>query len=122
MQQKLTKAEEEIMQHIWRLGRCTVSDILNDIEATGEPRPPHSSISSIVRILESKKFVGYKAYGKTHEYFPLVEKSTYGKGSLTRLISDYFDGSVASLVSHLAKDEQLSPDDVRDLLDKLDGK
>ncbi len=122
MQQKLTKAEEEIMQHVWRLGRCTVSDILNDIEASGEARPPHSSISSIVRILETKNFVGHKAYGKTHEYFPLVEKSTYGRGSLTRLISDYFDGSVASLVSHLAKDEQLSPDDLRDLLDKLDGK
>ena len=58
MQQKLTKAEEEIMQHVWRLGRCTVSDILNDIEASGETRPPHSSISSIVRILETKNFVG----------------------------------------------------------------
>ena len=122
MQQKLTKAEEEIMQHIWRLGRCTVSDILGDIEATGEARPPHSSISSIVRILETKNFVGHKAYGKTHEYFPLVEKSAYGKGSLTRLISDYFDGSVAALVSHLAKEEQLDANELRDLLDKLDGK
>jgi BlaI family transcriptional regulator, penicillinase repressor len=122
MQQKLTKAEEEIMQHIWRLGRCTVSDILNDIEMAGEARPPHSSISSIVRILETKKFVGHKAYGKTYEYFPTVEKSIYGKGSLTRLISDYFDGSVASLVSHLAKEEQLDPIELRELLDKLDGK
>jgi BlaI family transcriptional regulator, penicillinase repressor len=122
MQQRLTKAEEEIMQHIWRLGRCTVSDILNDIETAGEARPPHSSISSIVRILETKNFVGHKAYGKTHEYFPLVEKSTYGRGSLSRLISDYFDGSVTSLVSHLAKDEQLDPDELRELLEKLDGK
>jgi BlaI family transcriptional regulator, penicillinase repressor len=107
MQQKLTKAEEEIMQHIWRLGRCTVSDILSDIEATGQPRPPHSSISSIVRILETRQFVGHKAYGK---------------GSLSRLISDYFDGSVASLVSHLAKEEQLDANELRGLLDKLDGK
>ena len=122
MQQRLTKAEEEIMQHIWRLGRCTVSDILNDIEAAGEARPPHSSISSIVRILETRNFVGHKAYGKTHEYFPLVEKSTYGRGSLSRLISDYFDGSVTSLVSHLAQDEQLDPDELRELLEKLDGK
>jgi BlaI family transcriptional regulator, penicillinase repressor len=122
MHQRLTKAEEEIMQHVWRLGRCTVSDILNNIEATGEARPPHSSISSIVRILETKNFVGHKAYGKTHEYFPLVEKSTYGRGSLSRLISDYFDGSVTSLVSHLAKDEQLDPDELRELLEKLDGK
>ncbi|MEY4906049.1 MAG: hypothetical protein RLZZ292_3864 [Bacteroidota bacterium] len=122
MQQRLTKAEEEIMQHIWRLGRCTVSDILNDIETAGEARPPHSSISSIVRILETKNFVGHKAYGKTHEYFPLIEKSTYGRGSLSRLISDYFDGSVTSLVSHLAKDEQLDPDELRELLDRLDSK
>ena len=64
--QKLTKAEEEMMQYIWKLQRCTVSDLLDQL---GEPRPPHSSISSIVRILEKKGFVGHKAYGKTHEYF-----------------------------------------------------
>ena len=116
--QKLTKAEEDIMQHIWRLERCTVSDILDNLD----PRPPHSSVSSIVRILETKSFVSHKAYGKTHEYFPVVAKEEYGKRSLARLVSDYFDGSVSTLVSHLAADEQLDATEIRALLDKLDGK
>ena len=71
-EKKLTKAEEEIMQIIWRLERCTVSNILEDL---GTPKPPHSSISSIVRILEKKGFVDHKTYARTHEYFPIVTKS-----------------------------------------------
>jgi BlaI family transcriptional regulator, penicillinase repressor len=115
--QKLTKAEEEIMQLIWRLERCTVSQILDEM---GEPRPPHSSISSIVRILENKSFVGHKAYGKTHEYFALVEKEAYGKSTLEKFVSDYFDGSVSSLVSFLVEDKGLTDRELKDLLNRLD--
>lgn len=117
--QDLTKVEEDIMQIIWAAERCTVSDILGWI---GEPRPPHSTISSVVRILEKKGFVGYKAYGKTHEYFPLIEKDDYARRSLRSLLEDYFDGSAARLVSHLAADENLSQtelDEMRQLLEKL---
>ena len=73
--QKLTKAEEDIMQLLWEVGRGTVSDLL---DRCPEPKPPHSTVSSVVRILEKKGFVGHKAYGKTHEYFPLVEREVYG--------------------------------------------
>jgi BlaI family transcriptional regulator, penicillinase repressor len=121
--QKLTKAEEEIMQIIWQLERCTVSDILDVIEKEDAERgrPPHSSISTIVRILESKGYVDHKAYGKTYEYFPMVSKSDYGKRTLSKFISDYFDGSPQSLVSYLVKEENLNAQELKQLLDKLNS-
>jgi predicted transcriptional regulator len=87
---RLTKGEEAIMQYIWQLERCTVADIL---EKLSTPKSPHSSISSIVRILERKGFVGHKSYGRTYEYFPLITKEEYSRGSLLTLIHNYFNGS-----------------------------
>lgn len=106
---RLTKAEEEIMQHIWDLDRCTVSQI---IDIMPDPKPPHSSISSIVRILERKDFVDHKAYGRTYEYFPIVTKEEYSKKSVKKLLNDYFEGSVNSLVSFLVKEEKIDKDDL----------
>ncbi len=115
--QKLTKAEEDVMQLLWDAGRATVSDLL---ERLAEPKPPHSTVSSVVRILEKKGFVGHKAYGKTHEYFPLIDKSDYGRNSLSDVVRNYFDGSVSRLVSHLVEDKQLSERDLQELIEKLD--
>jgi predicted transcriptional regulator len=115
--QKLTKSEEDIMHYIWEAGRCTVSEILERME---EPKPPHSTVSSVVRILEKKGFVGHKAYGKTHEYFPLVSKADYGGRSLGLLLRDYFDGSVPRLVSQLTESETLSPEELEALKKLLD--
>jgi len=113
--QKLTKAEEEVMHLIWEIGRGTVSDLL---EKFPEPKPPHSTISSVVRILEKKGFVDHKAYGKTHDYFPVVSKEEYGSRTLGDVLRDYFDGSVSRLVSHLTEEEKLSPEEL-DALRKL---
>ncbi len=115
---RLTKAEEEIMQIIWRLGRCTVREIREDIG--GDPLPPHSSISTIVRLLESKGFLSYKAYGRTHEYFPIVEQAAYSKQSLQKLVGDYFGGSMNRLVSFLVEENDLSVKELSALLDKLE--
>lgn len=114
--QRLTKAEEDIMQEIWNLERCTVRDILDRM---GEPKPPHSTISSIVRILEKKGFVDHKAYGRTYEYFPIIQRADYSKKSLKKLLSDYFDGSAKSLVSFLVKEEDIDIDELKDMLDKF---
>lgn len=114
---KLTKTEEEIMQWLWAIGRGTVSDIL---ERLPEPQPPHSTISSVVRILERKGFVGHKAYGKTHEYFPLIAKEDYGKRSLKDVLRNYFEDSPRQLVSQLASPEKLSQTELDDLLKLLD--
>lgn len=117
--QKLTKAEEEVMQLIWEARRCTVSDLLEKFE---EPKPPHSTVSSVVRILEKKGYLGHKAYGKTHEYFPIVEKTEYGKRSLTDVLRNYFGGSVSRLVSHLVEDKKLNERDLQEIMKKLDEK
>ncbi|MDF1694245.1 MAG: BlaI/MecI/CopY family transcriptional regulator [Saprospiraceae bacterium] len=115
---RLTKAEEEIMQLFWDHGPSTVSAL---IQHMGSPKPPHSSISSIVRILEKKEFVDHKAYGRTYEYFPIVEKSTYSKFSLRRLVSHYFEGSMNELVSFLVKEDDISLNDLKELTKKFDG-
>lgn len=115
---KLTKAEEEVMHIIWKLKRCIVSQVLDQM---GEPRPPHSTISSIVRILEKKGFLDHKAYGRTHEYFPIIEKETYSKATLKKFVQDYFQGSMNSLVSFIVKEKDLSVDDLNEMIQQLEG-
>ncbi len=117
--QKLTKAEEEIMQIIWRLDRCIVSDIIKDLAPA---KPPHSSVSSIVRILEKKGFVDHKAYGRTYEYFPMVTKEAYSKRSLSMLVQDYFGGSPDQLVSFLVQENDLSVKDLEQLIEQIQPK
>jgi predicted transcriptional regulator len=116
--ERLTKAEEKIMQIIWRLERCTVRQILEDL---GDPKTPHSSISSIVRILDRKDFVGHKAYGRTYEYFPTVTKEDYSKFTLTKIVGDYFEGSMSNLVSFIVNEKDMNVDvkELSDLLDKF---
>lgn len=103
--QRLTRAEEEIMQLFWEKGPSLVSAL---IDAMPEPKPPHSSVSSVVRILEKKGFLDHKAYGKTYEYFPLITKDEYSRFSLRRLITQYFEGSVNELVSFMVKENDLT--------------
>lgn len=119
---RLTKAEEEIMQIIWTLGPCTVSDIRTYMEEKmGIPKPPHSTISTIVRILDDKKgFLKHKAYGRTYEYTPLISKEDYSKQSLRKLVKDYFEGSMDRLVSFMLKEEDLSLKDLSKLMNDLD--
>lgn len=108
------------MQIIWQRERCLVSDILKELETQTGVKPPHSTISSIVRILEKKEFVGHKAYGRTYEYFPTVNKEDYSKGTVGKLIRDYFEGSMSNLVSFLVKEQDLSVKELREMLDKLE--
>ncbi len=118
MRKKLTKAEEEIMQIIWSKGKVLVSDILDEL---GEPRPPHSSISSIVRILEKKGFVDHKAYGRTYEYFAIVPKEEYSKHTVRNLITTYFGGSANRLVSFLVQEKDLSIKELNQLMEQLNN-
>lgn len=110
---KLTKAEEEIMQMIWDNGAATVSQLIAQMP---DPKPPHSTISSFVRILEKKGFLDHKAYGRTHEYFPLISKKEYSKFSLKNLVQNYFSNSTSELVSFLIKENDLSLSEMTELL------
>ncbi|SIT93764.1 BlaI/MecI/CopY family transcriptional regulator [Pontibacter indicus] len=106
---ELTKAEEEIMQILWKIEKGFVKDILEEMP---EPRPAYNTVSTIVRILEKKGFVGYTAFGKSHEYFPLVAEDKYKSFFLKNFMSGYFGGSFEKLVSFFAKDNNL---DVKEL-------
>src|ERR1700761_8103823 len=105
----LTKAEEEVMHIIWKQERVLVKDI---IDALGDPDVPHSTISSVVRILEKKRFVAHKAYGKTHEHFPIITQEQYASQGLQRMVEKYFGGSPQKLVSFLVKDNHLNLKDL----------
>lgn len=115
--QKLTKAEEEIMNLIWDYEPCTVTQL---IDKMSDPKPPHSSISSIVRILEKKEFVDHESQGRSYAYFSTVHKSAYSKYSLKVLVSRYFEGSMNNLVSFLVKEEDLTKDDLDDIAKQIE--
>lgn len=100
------------MQYLWDYGPSTVSGIIDRME---EPKPAHSSLSTIVRILEKKGFVNHRVYGKTYEYFSLISKDDYKRFSLKKLIKGYFDGSVKNMVSFLINEDELSLSDIEKL-------
>ena len=100
----LTRAEEEVMQILWELEKGMVHDLL---EKFPEPKPAYNTVSTIIRILEQKGFAGHKAYGRTHEYFPLVSKKDYAKSSFRGFMANYFGNSYKSLASFFASEERL---------------
>ena len=110
---ELTRAEDQVMQILWQLEKGFVKDI---IEQMPEPKPAYNTVSTIVRILETKGFVGHKAYGKTHEYHPLVSRERYMKFYLNNMIKGYFNGSFQNLVSFFAKENKLNAIDIEKLL------
>ncbi len=114
--QKLTKAEEQVMQIIWEIGDCMVSEILENI---GTPKPPHSTISSVARILDKKGFLSHKAYGRTYVYSPIITKADYSKFALGKMANNFFGGSVKQLVSFLVKENDLDLNEISDLMKKL---
>ena len=114
--ERLTKVEEEVMQHIWSFEKCTVADILGKY---GKDKPPHSTISSVVRILEKKGFVDHKAYGRTYEYFIKIPKEDYTKRSLSTLVADYFQGSPKDLVSFLVSQKSIDPQELKQVLNEI---
>lgn len=109
----LTRAEEEIMQILWQIERGFVKDILDHFP---DPKPAYNTVSTIVRILENKGFIGHKAYGKTHEYFPLVAKEEYTKAYMGSFLRNHFNSSFGNMVSFFAKSEQM---DVKELEETL---
>jgi len=102
---ELTKAEEQVMQVLWDIRKGFVKDILDKLP---DPKPAYNTVSTIVRILEKKGFVSYQAYGKTHEYFPLILKENYTSTFLKNFVSNYFGGSYQQLVSFFAKEENMN--------------
>lgn len=102
---ELTKAEEELMQILWKLGKGFINDILDELK---NPKPAYNTVSTIVRILEKKGFVDHTAYGKSHEYFPIVSKKEYTKTYFGHFMKNYFGNSYREMVSFFTSDNNLN--------------
>lgn len=113
----LTKAEEQIMQVLWRLEKAFVKEILEELP---EPKPAYNTVSTIVRILEKKELVGYEAFGKSHRYFPLINKDDYSRQSLSTMVQNYFGGSARDMVSFFVKNENLSTTELESILEIIE--
>src|SRR5471030_1777249 len=119
---ELTKAEEQVMQLLWQLNEAIVKDI---IEKMPDPKPVYNTVSTVVRVLEGKGFIGHKAYGNSHVYFATVKETDYKKFTFDKMMNSYFDNSYKSLVSFIADEKDLGLkelDELTALLDKLKNK
>ena len=112
----LTKAEEQVMQILWDLKQGFVKDISEKFD---DPKPAYTTISTIIRILETKGFIGHKAYGKTHEYYPLIGKEEYTKAFMGSFVKNYFSNSYQKMVSFFARDKEVSLEEMEEMMNIL---
>jgi len=114
---ELTRAEESIMQELWKLKKAFVKEILEELP---EPKPAYNTVSTIVRILEEKEYVGHEAFGKAHRYYPLVDKEEYAKMTTNKLLGSYFGGSVKELLSFFVQDKQINLKELDQILKEIE--
>jgi len=117
--QKLTNKEEEIMQILWKLEKAFVKEVMAEIT---EDQPHYNTLSTIIRNLEEKGFVGHNAFGNTHQYYPIVQIEDYRKRFMNTAIENYFDSSYKNLVSFFAEEEKISADELREILAIIENK
>jgi BlaI family penicillinase repressor len=114
---RLTRKEEEAMKILWRAKKGFVKDL---IELHPGPKPLYTTFSSLIRGLEDKGYVGHKAYGKNHEYFPLIKKEEYRRFFMKEVVNDYFGSSYKNVVSFFVNEKKLSSDDLKRLIDIIE--
>jgi len=113
---ELTKAEEQIMQELWTLEKAFVKEIIDKLP---EPKPAYNTVSTIIRILEKKGFVDHYAYGKTHQYFPIISKTDYTKSYFKNFLSGYFSNSFQEMVSFFAKEDKMSLSELEEIIKEV---
>ena len=115
---KLTKKEEEIMNLFWDKGAMFVRELQ---ELYAEPKPHFNTLSTMVRTLETNGYVSHKAYGNSYQYFPIVSREEYAGRSFKGIISNYFNNSYLSAVSSLVKEEKITIEELKDLIDQIEN-
>ncbi len=115
---RLTKAEEEVMLVLWKLKESIVRDLIKNLS---DPGTPYTTVSTVIRILEKKGFVGHKAVGTTYIYFPLLSKKDYLKGYLSGIVNNYFNGSSSGLVTFFARETDLDLEELKDLIEEVEN-
>ncbi len=114
---RLTKAEEEIMLVLWKIEEGVVRDVMAGLK---EKDSPYTTVSTVIRVLEKKGFVGHRAIGTTHVYYPLVSRQDYLKGYLSGVIRNYFNGSFSSMASFFARENDLSLEDLKEIMQEVE--
>ncbi len=112
----LTKAEEQIMQVLWKLGSAFLREL---VDAMPNPKPHQNTVATILKILTEKEFVGVELFGRMHRYYPLISKETYSKATMKNMVKGYFEGSFSNVVSFMVKENNLSLEDLERLLKEL---
>ena len=115
--EKLTHQEEAVMLHIWQLKECVVKDILNEMD---DPKPPYTTVASIVRNLEQKDYLNSKKYGNVWVYTPKVAEDDYKKVFMSNVVKSYFENSYKELVSFFVKEEKISPEDLQEIVKMIE--
>jgi predicted transcriptional regulator len=115
--QELTQAELQIMQVVWAKKHVFVKDVLAEMP---EPKPAYNTVSTFIRILEKKGFIGHTAYGKTYEYYPLVPKEEYTGTFMTGVLNNFFGGSLSRLVSFFSDNKAISLEEADEILKMLE--
>jgi predicted transcriptional regulator len=113
----LTPNEEQIMHIFWKLEKALVRDVLNLLP---EPKPPYTTLASIIKQLENKGYLTHKTYGKTHEYFPSISRYEYQSKSFNQLVKNYFEGSTTNMLSFMVKENKISDKDIEELQKLID--
>jgi len=111
--EKLTSKEEQAMHVLWNAGKGFVKDLLENYP---EPKPHYNTLSSLIRLLEEKGYVSHKAYGNTHEYFPLITKEEYQREFMSSIVENYFGKSYKNVVSFFAKEQNISVDELKEII------
>jgi len=119
MKKTLTKAEEQIMQILWEL---EISSVATIIEKFPNPKPAYNTVSTIIRILETKQFVNHKQKGRGYLYFPIVKKESYTKQSAQTLVDNYFEGSFKNMVSFFIKKKDVDVKELEEILNQINKK
>ena len=114
--QKLTSKEEEVMRALWKLKKAFVKEVIPELEETLH----YNTVSTLVRNLEEKDYVSYQAFGKTHQYFPLISQEEYSKSVVNSTAQKFFEGSYKNLVSFFAKEEKISTEELREIIDLIE--
>jgi predicted transcriptional regulator len=109
---ELTERELGVLQILWDIKSGFVKDVLDKFP---DPKPPYTTISSIIRILETKGFVTHNSYGKTHEYLPTISKEKYKKSLLKNMVTHFFEGSFENVVSFMTAENELSESEINEI-------
>ena len=116
---ELTKAEAQVMHHLWELEKSFLKDI---VEAFPEPRPAYTTISTVIRVLVKKGFVAFNTYGKVHEYYPKISRKAYFRKHVNSIINKHFDGSAVRFASFFTGDEALDLGELEEIKSLIDNK